>query len=102
MKETLEEAMNENGYHDQTNDTLWREGVLFGAKWQQENYGLMEIELKHTKTLLASCEKALEERDMQQEGMYSEEEVIAFAQWMYDYKGDINKVEELFEQFKKK
>ena len=38
----------------------------------------------------------------QQERMYSEEEVIAFAQWMYDYKGDINKVEELFEQFKKK
>ena len=36
MKETLEEAMNENGYHDQANDTLWREGVLFGAKWQQE------------------------------------------------------------------
>lgn len=36
MEETLEEAMNENGYHDQTNDTLWREGVIFGAKWQQE------------------------------------------------------------------
>lgn len=38
----------------------------------------------------------------QAERMYSEKEVIAFAQWMYDYKGDINKVEELFEQFKKK
>ena len=36
LEETLEEVMNENGYHDQTNDTLWREGVLFGAKWQQE------------------------------------------------------------------
>ena len=30
------------------------------------------------------------------------EQPIAFAQWMHDYKGDINKVEELFEQFKKK
>lgn len=38
----------------------------------------------------------------QSEKMYSEEEVIAFAQWMYDYKGDINKVEELLKQFKKK
>ena len=38
----------------------------------------------------------------QAERMYSEEEVIAFTQWMYDYKGDINKVEELLKQFKKK
>jgi hypothetical protein len=38
----------------------------------------------------------------QDKNKYSEEEVIAFAQWMYDYKGDINKVEELLEQFKKK
>jgi hypothetical protein len=38
----------------------------------------------------------------QAEKMYSEEEVIAFTQWMYDYKGDINKVEELLKQFKKK
>jgi hypothetical protein len=27
---------------------------------QQERIGLLEIELNHTKTLLASCEKALE------------------------------------------
>jgi hypothetical protein len=38
----------------------------------------------------------------QAERMYSEEEVIAFAKWMYDYKADINKVEEWFQQFKKK
>lgn len=37
-----------------------------------------------------------------EERRYSEEEVIAFAQWMYDYKGDINKVEELLKEFKKK
>jgi len=35
-QETLEEAMNRNGYHDEVNDTMWREGVKFGAKWQQE------------------------------------------------------------------
>ena len=38
----------------------------------------------------------------QSERMYTEEEVIAFAKWMYDYKADINKVEEWLEQFKKK
>ena len=45
------------------------------AKWQQEHYGLMEIELNHTKTLLASFEKALEERDKQQDEFYSEEDI---------------------------
>lgn len=35
-KETLEEAMIKNGYHDRKNDTLWREGVNFGTKWQAE------------------------------------------------------------------
>jgi hypothetical protein len=35
-QETLEEAMRNNGYHDQISDALWREGVHFGAKWQQE------------------------------------------------------------------
>jgi hypothetical protein len=40
--------------------------------------------------------------EWQAERMYSEEEVIAFVKWMYDYKADINKVEEWFEQFKKK
>ena len=38
----------------------------------------------------------------QSERTYTEEEVIAFAKWMYDYKADINKVEECLEQFKKK
>jgi hypothetical protein len=32
---------------------------------------------------------------------YTKEEVIAFAKWMYDYKADINKLEECLEQFKK-
>jgi hypothetical protein len=32
----------------------------------------------------------------QDKSKYSEEEVIAFVKWMYDYKADINKVEELF------
>lgn len=35
-QETLEEAMNQNGYHESDYDKIWREGVEFGAKWQEE------------------------------------------------------------------
>ncbi len=35
-KETLEEVIRNNGYHDQSSDAIWREGVHFGSKWQQE------------------------------------------------------------------
>jgi hypothetical protein len=38
-------------------------------------FGLMEIELKNTKIILASLEKALDDRDKQIEKMYSEEDV---------------------------
>ncbi len=34
--ETLEEAMEKNGYHNSYTDETWREGVAFGVKWQQE------------------------------------------------------------------
>lgn len=56
-KETLEEAMIKNGYHDRKNDTLWREGVNFGTKWQAERMyseeevinALHSVELKDNK-----------------------------------------------------
>jgi hypothetical protein len=51
-----------------------KQGFIASAKWQQE----------------------------QDKNKYSKDEVIAFVKWMYDYKADINKVEELFNQFKKK
>jgi hypothetical protein len=35
-QETLEDAMNRDGYHESDYDTIWREGVQFGLKWQQE------------------------------------------------------------------
>jgi hypothetical protein len=34
--ESLEKAMQKNGYTDIGTDTIWREGVEFGAKWQAE------------------------------------------------------------------
>jgi hypothetical protein len=76
--------------------------------------GLLEIELNHTKTLLASCEKALKDRDKQSERMYSEEEVeIIIQKLMNDvHCGDLcygdNVIDfkksprQWFEQFKKK
>jgi len=35
-QETIEESMDQNGYHDLKSDELWREGFQFGTKWQQE------------------------------------------------------------------
>ena len=107
-KETLEEAAYQDCKKSGFNNTSYTghciQSFINGAKWQAENYGLMEIELRHTKTLLASCEKALEERDKQQERMYSEEEVqIILSKLLFDlkHKGISNSVE-WFEQFKKK
>jgi hypothetical protein len=81
---------------------IWIEG----AKWQAERMGLMEIELRHTKTLLASCEKALEDRDKQAERMYSEEDVkeafFSGCQSERQIKPRIKCWEQWFEQFKKK
>ena len=97
-QETLEEAnWKVLGTKD---DTFYN-----GANWQADRMGLMEIELRHTKTLLASCEKALEDRDKQAERMYSEEEVLklvdgAFHMYASSYRQDAR--EWLVEQFKKK
>ncbi len=43
-QETLEEAMDKSGYHNEVNDSMWREGVKFGAKWQQEDM-IEELEM---------------------------------------------------------
>jgi choline kinase len=77
------------------------------AEWQAEKIGLMEIELNNTKTLLESCEKALEDRDKKAERMYSEEDMAeAFiACWKVNVPNGIEckvSFNEWFEQFKKK
>jgi hypothetical protein len=80
--------------------------ILF-SKWQQERIGLMEIELRHTKTLLTSCEKALEDRDKQQENSYSEEEVLEILKMYRNSIIEVNPIDIIyldkwFDQFKKK
>ena len=77
-QETLEEAAREYYKRGQLGfeaaaDT--EKAFIKGAKWQAEQNGLMEIELRHTKTLLTSCEKALEDRDKQQERSYSLDDI---------------------------
>jgi hypothetical protein len=123
-QETLEEAAlniipdrSTAGWIDSFGATE-RIGFIKGAKWQQERIGLMEIELRHTKTLLASCENALEDRDKQDKNKYSEEDLrkaFSAGRTVYNYKGEweetysdqmtSSKYEdfiEWFEQFKKK
>ncbi len=56
---------------------------------------------KHLKNRLMTLREKFGDK-WQSERMYSEDEVIAFVKWMYDYKADINKVEELLNLFKKK
>jgi hemerythrin-like domain-containing protein len=73
-----------------------------------ERIALMEIKLNHIKTLLASCEKALENRDNQAKRMYSEEEVneIIAETWnsCEDNEGETftEAIKRILEQIKKK
>jgi hypothetical protein len=56
-QETLEEAMNKNGYHESDYDKIWRLGVQFGVEWQtKRSYSeediinaLHSVELKDNK-----------------------------------------------------
>jgi hypothetical protein len=90
------------------NNKEWEE-VQLGEEPKQETLeeaslriGLMEIELNHTKTLLASCEKALENRDNQAQRMYSEEEVKHIISEALQSALVTVDLEQWFKQFKKK
>jgi hypothetical protein len=88
-------------------EIAFEKGVKWQAEQDREEIGLLQIELNHTKTLLQSCEKALEERDNQDERMYSDEEVMnALHSVELKYNKDFTKIyegmKEWFKQFKKK
>jgi len=85
--------------------------IIEGIEFQQEKYDLLLIELNHTKTLLANCEKALEDSFKKQERMYSVEEVLEHLNLLYSMKNsmvdtftndDDYITMKWFEQFKKK
>jgi hypothetical protein len=65
-------------------------------------FGLMEIELKNTKRILASLEKALGDRDKQMEKMYSEEEVTHIISEALQSALVTVDLDQWFKQFKKK
>jgi hypothetical protein len=70
--EWLEERYKANG------SDLTKSDINFAKEMEKQRIilenakriGLMEIELNHTKRLLASCEKALEDRDNKSEVIY--------------------------------
>jgi hypothetical protein len=72
-------------------------------EFQQETVekGLMEIELNHTKILVYSCERALEERNEQIKRMYSEEEVLQLLLRLQQTESYDN-LYDWFEKYKKK
>lgn len=83
-KETLETAAvkyavdvnTKIGGNKETYQNCSKLDFIAGANYQSKRISLMEIELNHTKTLLESCEKALEDRDKKAESMYNEEEIL--------------------------
>ena len=100
-QETLEEIVEKLSIEDAKKLDMFLNGMKYQEKIKQEHYSLMEIELRHTKTLLASCEMALEERNRQTQQKYSEEEVIEILK---DFRDNIPSdvyVVDWFEQYKK-
>ena len=58
-QETLEESMNQNGYLESDYDKIWREGVEFGAKWQQERmYSVVD---EYVNDVIGGCNLRFEE-----------------------------------------
>ena len=107
IKKQQEEAAKDttNKYINEREKQTAYLGIIEGAKWQAETIGLIEIELNHTKTLLASCEKALENRDLQAKRMYSEEEVKKLiVDFLFTKRigREVGSVKEWFEKHKKK
>jgi hypothetical protein len=74
-RETLEEAMEKNGYHDKPSDDLWREGVEFGAKHQAEQY-----KNKYSEEELLSIFEEWKIFDENQDS-FSGKDDLTFKQW---------------------
>jgi hypothetical protein len=72
-QETLEEVMNKDGYHESDYDKIWREGVQFGAKWQQENTNInaLNFEIDALKKEI----KVLKHQQEQDKNKFSEEDL---------------------------
>jgi hypothetical protein len=102
-QETLEEIVEKLSYEDAKKLDTFLNGMKYQEKIKQEDYALLKIELSHTKMLLASCEKALEERDKQQKIMHSNDEVYNIL-WQHTcelFKAEPQTLDEFFNKYKK-
>ena len=111
QEETIEKiAENESEYlADWEDKDMYKRGFVDGANWKAQRISLMKIELNHAKTLLESCEKALEDRDKKAQRMYSEDDVDELVNNLIDkflnYNGssvDNEKLKWFYQQLKKK
>jgi hypothetical protein len=107
-QETLEEAFEKYSEYleDFENKNTYEHGFKDGAKWQKEQYTVEEQHVGHTiNELDKEYIKGFNEGSArQQERSYSEEEVIAFGEFIFKHSllTHTKGVKNLFEQFKKK
>jgi hypothetical protein len=96
-QETLEEAM--ESYLDSPLPHSYKRAVEFGAKWQQENSNINALDFE-----IDALKREIKVLKHQQERSYSEEEVIAFGEFIFKHSllTHTRGVKSLFEQFKKK
>ena len=103
-QETLEEAIKRT--KEEYPVWLDEEAFILGAKWQQEQYTIEEQHVGHTiDELDKEYIKGFNEgSNYYIERMYSEEEVIAFGEFIFKHSllTHTRGVKSLFEQFKKK
>ena len=105
-QESLEEFIEKEGYPKGVTQEIWEQGVREGANWQKNQYTIEEQHVEHS---IGDLEKEYikgfnEGAKWQQEQGYSEEEVIAFGEFIFKHSLLTHTigVNSLFEQFKKK
>jgi hypothetical protein len=100
-QETLEEAAERYASHSLKEERQkdLKMGFIEGAKWQQENSNINALDFE-----IDALKREIKVLKHQQERSYSEEEVIAFGEFIFKHSllTHTRGVKSLFEQFKKK
>ena len=76
-EETLEEAMNQEGYMESDYDKIWRDGVEFGSKWQAERM--------YSEEEVISIFKEWEEFNIVQDSFDGQDD-LTFIEWFKQFK----------------
>jgi hypothetical protein len=93
-QETLEEYIEREGYPEGPTQDIWEQGVREGVKWQAEQL--------YKDDVIQTLEKGLAVLLKRQERMYSEEDMIAFGEFIFKHSllAHSKGVKNLFETFK--